>query len=187
MLAKPGAQSLTVPSSQPGSGGSDIGNPEFRESPDAHFLPDARRRLAHEMTNRARWVADPGLLEQGGLRLERVWRGRRDLLGHVADERAKVLRPRDEVRLTVHFHECAYLRVVMDVAADLALASKTLRTFRRLGRCLAAQVLDGLLHVPLGLLECLTTVEHAGSGQLSELLELLYRDVRHGSVPPVGS
>ena len=64
----------------------------------------------------------------------------------------------------------------MDVAADLPLARESRGSLRCLGRRLLSQTLDGLLHIALGLLECLATVEHSGSGSLSELLELLHRD-----------
>src|SRR5262245_13287076 len=162
-----------------------IRNSKPREAPDAHVLSHARRYFAHEITDRARGVADPRLLEQRCLGLERIrWCGR-NLLGHVAHQRTKVLGARDEVRLAVHLHERPDPGVVMDVAADLTFAGETRGSLRRLGSRLLAQIFGGLLHVAVGLLERLTTVEHAGSGSLPELLELVHRDVRHGLVPPV--
>src|SRR5689334_9256888 len=70
----------------------------------------------------------------------------------------------------------------MDVAADLTLAGDARGALRRLGGGLASDELRGVLDVAVGLFECLTTVEHARARELSELLELLHGDRRHGRV-----
>src|SRR5687768_1501000 len=114
---------------------------------------------------------------------------RRNMLGDVLHQLLEVIGARDEVRLAVDLHHDADFAVVVDVAADDALAGLLAGALLRLGDSLGAEILDGLLHVPRVLLEGFLRFHHPGAGSLAQGLYILGCELLfgHRSHCPVSS
>src|SRR3954470_16765707 len=109
--------------------------------------------------------------------VDRHRRCRRDVLGDVLNQFLERIGARDEVGLAVHFHQHAHLAVVMDVAADRALARLLADALLGLGDALGAEILDRLLHVAMVLLERSLRFHHTRAGALAQSLNILGREL----------
>src|ERR1700722_3792616 len=128
------------------------------------------------------------LLEDAALALDTVGRdavlvhahrvGRGDMLGDLLDQGLELGVPGDEIGLAVDLDEDADLAVVMDIGADNTLAGDLAGALLGLDRALGAEPLGGLIHIAVGLFQCLLRVHHARAGPLAELLDVFRRKCR---------
>ena len=96
-----------------------------------------------------------------------------DVHGDVAHQRLELVGAGHEVGLAVDLDQHADLAAGVDVGADHALGGDAAGLLGGARQALLAQVVDGLLHVALGLDQGVLAVHHAGAGALAELLDHL--------------
>jgi len=100
----------------------------------------------------------------------------------------EVIRPRDEIRFAVHFHQHADLSTHVDVAADQSFVRRPAGFLCRLRQSALAKNRGGFFEITLGLREGSLAFHHSRAGGIAEFLHeggvnlwhLL--SLRHGSI-----
>ena len=140
-----------------------------------HVLAELGDDGSHEFDHRTLRVLQPGIV--------RLVAGLLDLGEHVLHQLHEVGRPRDEVRLAVHFGEDADGVVSRQRVCNQPFASHTSSLLRRACEAALAQNRVRLVEVAVRLGEGGLALHHSRAGLVAELLHLICRNRRHGRAP----
>src|SRR5262249_28909833 len=107
-----------------------------------------------------------------------------DLHSNVFHQPLKLLRPGDQIGLTVHLNQHAALARSMNVGANLPLRRSTTRPLRRRRKSFLSQKCNGLFEVPTCLSQRFLAVDNASAGTFAQLFHKSDIRLRTHAAPP---